>query len=637
MSAAEKSARPLSLIRELAGHLIFCVLFPLLLLFLSQAVTMQDFDAAWRWLLAHGESALFFWLFFAAAQLLLRVLLGGYALPTLLCSAFAALLTLVNYYKTLINGFPLMLSDLSLLPSFGDVAAYAMPQISLSAVTKRALALFALPTALAPFFRTRVPKKRCSPAAMALLSLSLPLLVCFFGSSVLLDRIAALTADCASQEERLERCGPILGLYAAYAAGENEDYSAYDSDTLNRLQNALYLSQRQNGENASAEGAVRPHILMFLSESFFDVTRLESIDFSSDPLPNFHALGETCTNGRFLSSTYAGGTGNVELETLTGLSGSLLRESDALTALYRRDGDIYRNIPSVVRDARGSGYQTFYIHSHNSALYRRAAVMPSLGFDTVVFSDDFETPVNFSGSYVSDDTLVNEVIRRFERREPGSPVFMQITSMENHQPYNAGKYPGAQEPDFTCNSLSDGEREVLGALVTGLNHADAALGRLVDYFSDCGEPVMLVFYGDHLPSMILSDASTLYSTLGSVSTVDSLQWSADELMEMLSTDYLIWTNYESSPAPDHTESSVLLGANALARAGLRRSSYFHWLSETVGGSYLLFRPRLLVAADGSAHSDVPEGCVQTLDAQRTMQYDLIYGEQRLLKYFCLER
>ena len=620
---------------ECLKHAFCCVVLPLCMLWFSQAITLQGFGAAWAWLWAHGSACAFFVLLFGAAQLLLRALLGSYGPGTLLCGALAALAALVDHYKAVINGFPLMLSDFTLFPNAGDIVSYAMPKINFSNVTLWSLLLFVVLAIAAWLCRTKLPRRGASLSSFLCIAVSLPLLLSCFGGSAMLDHAAALTDGCAAQEERLDRSGALLGLFSAWAAGEKVDYSSYDADTVNHLQNMLYLAQQEDGAG-DTENAVKPHILMILSESFFDVTRFEGITFREDPLPNFHRLCKTSTNGRFLSSTYAGGTGNVELETLTGFSGDLLKESDAITALQRRDGDVYAALPSAAHDAAANGYETYYIHSHNSTLYRRAEVMPALGFEHVIFSDDFEVPVNFSGLYVSDRTLVNEVIDRFENRESDAPVFMQITTMENHQPYTAEKYSYSSGLDYTCESLNDSEREVLDALLTGLNHADAALGELVDYFEACGEPVMIVFYGDHLPSMTLSDASTLYSTLGSVPTVDSLQWTPDELKEMLSTDYLIWTNYETEPEADCAESSVLLGANVFARAGLDRSPYFHWLSETASRDYLLSRPRLFVAADGTAEAEVPADGAQTLDAQRMMQYDLVYGEQKLLKYFRVE-
>ena len=48
------------------------------------------------------------------------------------------------------------------------------------------------------------------------------------------------------------------------------------------------------------------------------MTRLPGIDFAEDPLPHFRAL-QAQAGGRCLSAAYAGGTGNVEMELLTGI------------------------------------------------------------------------------------------------------------------------------------------------------------------------------------------------------------------------------------------------------------------------------------------------------------------------------
>lgn len=619
----------LPLAREAAKHAACLLLLPLSMVYLTQAITMQSFGAAWSWVFAHGAAVAAQCLLLAAAQLLLRVLLGGYAASTLLLSVLLSLLALTDYYKATINGFHLMLSDLTMIRGIRDIVTYAAPQLTVSGVTAACLVLFVLLVLFAwKPLRTRRPRKRFSRSSLVLLAVSALTLALCFGPGPFRSRAAALAQSFPAQEQRVEEGGVLYGLYAAFAASESTDYSSYNAANLNSLQNELFTAKQE--ENDNVQDGVQPHIIMILSESFFDVTRLDGIDFAQDPLPNFHALAQTSTNGRFLSSTYAGGTGNVEMETLTGFSNDLLKESDSLTSL---ENSVYAAFPSLARDAQADGYETFFIHSHNSTLYNRAVTMPALGFEHVVFSDDFETPVSFNGSYVSDQTLTNEIIHRFETRDTDGSVFIQAVSMENHQPYTAEKYAYSSGLSYTCDRLSDDEREVLDALITGLNHADAALGELVEYFENCGEPVMIVFYGDHLPSMLLGDNATLYSALGTVPTVETAQWTADELKEMLSTDYLIWTNYEDTPEADHDESSLLIGTDVLARAGLRRSPYLRWLSDRVSPVYQLSRPRLFVSADGSAYSEVPESAATILNKHTLLQYDLIYGEQRLAKYF----
>lgn len=84
---------------------------------------------------------------------------------------------------------------------------------------------------------------------------------------------------------------------------------------------------------------------------------------------------------------------------------------------------------------------------------------------------------------------------------------------------------------------------MLDALVHGLTDADAALGKLTDYFAQAEEPTILVFLGDHLPGLSLGGDDTLYTRLGYASSADTGSWDAEELKQMHSTDFLVWNNF----------------------------------------------------------------------------------------------
>ena len=74
----------------------------------------------------------------------------------------------------------------------------------------------------------------------------------------------------------------------------------------------------------------------------------------------------------------------------------------------------------------------------------------------------------------------------------------------------------------------------------------------------------------------------------------------------------------------------------MRRAGLTRSAYSVWLSRDAAAQYLISRPRLFVAADGTSYHEAPEALAPMLDAQRMIQYDLVYGERRLTDYFHID-
>ena len=380
---------------------------------------------------------------------------------------------------------------------------------------------------------------------------------------------------------------------------------------------------RQPSQGPSLNQA--PDIIFITSESFFDITRLPNLTFQKDPLPVFHALAETCTNGLFLSSTAGGGTGQVEMELFTGLTSSLLKEGDTLCTLEEQ---VYDTLPATVRLLAQLGYETTAVHSHNNILYNRSLTYPALGFEETLFIEDFITPVKNKGPYASDETFAEELIARYEARDTSRPCFLYGLSMENHQAYPAGKFQTSSGFAATSDLLSRKDLSILDSLVMGLHDADSSLGLLVDYFSSVDRPVMLVFLGDHQPSLNLADGTSLYTRLGFTPTEHSSDWDAETLAARLSTDYLIWTNYETEALPDGPESSSFLGLHALERADIPLNAYFSWLEETVGTEMLLLRNGLFVDRSGQASFTVPADLEDNLAQYTSLQLALAYGSNQ---------
>ena len=115
------------------------------------------------------------------------------------------------------------------------------------------------------------------------------------------------------------------------------------------------------------------------------------------------------------------------------------------------------------------------------------------------------------------------------------------------------------------------------------------------------------------------------SKLGYSSTAVTTDWEPDELAKMLSTDYLIWTNYEGTAEADHAESCTLLGLSVVERIGLRPDPYFAWLREYAEPEMLLYRPRLYVNASGEAFSAIPEGQAAVMQDYQNAVRDIAYG------------
>lgn len=75
-------------------------------------------------------------------------------------------------------------------------------------------------------------------------------------------------------------------------------------------------------------------VILILSESFSDPTRVPGVSFSEDPIPNIRAIKASTTSGLMLSPGYGGGTANIEYQALTGLN--LANFNPSLTVPYQQ-------------------------------------------------------------------------------------------------------------------------------------------------------------------------------------------------------------------------------------------------------------------------------------------------------------
>lgn len=624
MTYRRRRDRQLPLVTALA----LLALSALLAALLPQLVTLQGVQPALSWAWRHPGPVLLVFLGLLALESALFAGLGRLWPAFLLTALPPFILALVSFYKTRINGTPLLLEDLHLSGNLLHIAGYAGARLRLTWPSLLAIGLLAAGTlglAWLPRLRGRV--------RLALLLPGLALLAAFLLPSAFRGLAVAMSAGCVSQEERVEELGVVWGFYSAWSvsSADRSDVRKRNQEleeNLTSLREDLQVAQPPASPAVPAAGQVTPTVIFLMSESFFDLSRLPGVQYETDPQPCFHRLADESTSGRFLSSTFCGGTAYVELEVQTGLCSYLLSEGDTLPAL---PAGRYETLPTVAGVLADRGYDRVFLHSHTSTLYNRAEIYAAMGFDQVLFRDAFPADVDYAGGYISDMALTEEIIRLYEARDPASPLFLSAVSMENHQPYSDGKYGGADACGLSAPALDETGLASLRAYTQGAVHADAALGALTDYFAAQDQPVMLVFWGDHLPSLGAENGETVYSQLGFCDGPVTTDWSPEVLCRMLSTDYLIWTNYETETPPDGPESGTFLGLDVLTRLSLEPGGYFGWLRRQVEPGMLLYRPRLFVDADGQASPEPPPDFLETLAAYRTVVGDLVYGDGLLFE------
>lgn len=95
---------------------------------------------------------------------------------------------------------------------------------------------------------------------------------------------------------------------------------------MNRLNTMSYKNEiaKKIESSVKEENGVKPNIIVLMSESFWDITRVKELGFKEEMFPTYRNLQKTSLTGELLTNVYNGGTVNSEFEAMTGFSVSYL-------------------------------------------------------------------------------------------------------------------------------------------------------------------------------------------------------------------------------------------------------------------------------------------------------------------------
>ncbi len=563
----------------------------LVLTLLSQLIVGQGPGRMLEWVVGHPLAVVGSVLFIALWVLIIGGLTRNLWVGGFLTALVILILSLITYFKALIAGEPLTLADFALMGRLGQIAGLNSDSIKLTATIVWAIVLALVWNGLLFFFR-RQTRLAWRGSLITALSCALAFMLLFCLPSVvnvwLYSPVKAPVNQSYSQTHVNRRCGVVLGLWRGVVYQDKlvDDYSQASMEAvLSRVEDATV-------QVSSTERDQQPNVILILSESFFDVTTLDNVTYSKDPLAGFHALQQEGVSGTFHTRTLGYGTCNIELELLTGINDKLLSYGENLS---QWPASRYTRLPSVPELLSRDGYYTAAIHTFNDEIYQREPRFRSMGFDETFFSEDFwridpdaaqasdywgYLNTKIAGEFYGDDYMTDLLIRLYEEKKESGPVFLYGISMENHTPYTQNKYKRYEYAWKSQQNLTREARGTLNAVTQGAADASQALVKLTDYFRESDEPTVIIFYGDHRPGLGLEDGSSLYSQLG-MCDADSSRWDEAAWQELYATEYLIWANDPTLLPGDAGEkkdqSSNYLGLEILKAAGADLPLYWKYL------------------------------------------------------------
>lgn len=610
-------------------------------------VSYGSLEMLWTWYLKFPIHPFLNALIYGLAVYVLGALLGRLWLSGAIVGLAACLLSLVDYFKSTINGMPLTLADFGLATQLGEVAGVAgdlRPPKNFW-ISLIALGICTLLLLLAGKLTVLEGKTR-----FLSFSLSLVLSVSFF-SGINAEAVGRLFQVDINTPMEIStnhwNYGLALSLWRDYVLkplSSPEGYSeAYMRQILSRI-DALLAEEPSTNLLLEDADAQNPNIIVVLSESFFDLDRLPGLTYERDPMENFHALTEEGISGIFHSHYLGYGTGYIDMALQYGITG--LDFGPKINICFLED-DIYQRFDSLAEQYTNLGnYRAEMFHSYNSSLYNRTVTYPLLGYSGLFFEDellamDFDWEGSkYGGYYLNDRYLARGILSRMNAvNQTGQRAFFYAITMENHQPFKADKFHGVSQIGVESANLSAEELEIARIMVEGITRADQGLKELTDSLRQSPEPTIVVFYGDHRPNLVMPDGESIYTKLGLCPGSDMTAWSTAQINELFSTDYVIWANDAAllrGRAGSRRESSVTaIGPQLLELTGQPVSRYWALLGR-IAEVCLTNTDTYFVDGTGApsrsrAEAALPPQAQELLNLRSDVIYDAVYGEQYILK------
>lgn len=264
------------------------------------------------------------------------------------------------------------------------------------------------------------------------------------------------------------------------------------------------IKQTLDKEKTSGQ-AKKPNIIIIQLESFFDPNDVVGLTMSDNPVPTFTRLKEQYPSGYFTVPALGAGTANTEFEVLTGIKTSYFGAGEYPYKTTVNEAPV-EGLASILKK---QGYGTYAIHNNKSSFYDRKNVYNMMGFDAFISLEYMYDVEYTSTGWAKDATLVDDIMKCL--KDTDSQDFVYTISVQGH-----GRYPDANDTcaDHIQVHYENEEMEKpFHYYVNQIYEMDMMIDNLIKELDKYGEDYVLILYGDHLPSLELTEEQLPNSTL----------------------------------------------------------------------------------------------------------------------------
>ncbi len=363
---------------------------------------------------------------------------------------------------------------------------------------------------------------------------------------------------------------PYCFMASVFNTGINEP-TGYNDKVIDAIGNHGELTKSVTGRMKDK----RPNIIVVQLESYFDVDEAEFFTTSQDASPNLHKMYKKYSSGYFKVPSVGAGTANTEFEVLTGMNLRYFGPGEYPYKTVLKD----RVCESAATALGSLGYGTHALHNNGGNFYSRSKVFDHMGFDSYTSKEFMNILQLTENGWAKDDILIQHIMEAMDTTEQQDFVFG--ISVQGH-----GEYPEEQiieNPKIRIDGIEDeAKKNRWEYYVNQVYEMDQFAGNLVKAVEERDEPAVVVFYGDHLPTMGL-EAADLKSRY------------------LYNTNYVIWDNI-GLKKEDRNIPAYQIMSDVLDRLDIHSGTVFNYHQQRRQSKNYLADLELL-------------------------QYDILYGDQ----------
>ena len=367
------------------------------------------------------------------------------------------------------------------------------------------------------------------------------------------DIIASYFANIA---QGYENYGFVYGFSSSVVDRGMSKPEDYSKETIENIEASVQT------EPTSVSQEDMPNVVVVLLESFIDPSEVNFLECSEDPIPNFHNLESNYSSGYMTVPVVGAGTENTEFEVLTGMSLQYFGtgEYPYKTILKQTDCE------SIASDLSKLGYGTHVVHNNGGNFYSRANAFSMMGFDTFTSKELMNiTEYTPLGSWPTDDILIDETIKAMDATPDQQDLVYTIT-VQGHGDYPTEKV--IENPEITVSGAEDeATNNQWEYYINEIHEVDKFIGNLTQALAERDEDTILVLWGDHLPTLGLSEED--------MATGD-----------IFKTKYVTWNNFGMAKEDADLTSYQLL-AHLTGQLGIHEGTIFRFhQSQSASETYL---------------------------------------------------